>query len=381
MATLTDTAYVSRLFIKVAGTVLVVLIVGRFSFDILWKYWKATHPPLPPSPEMAFGGLPAVDFPQKQEAELIYNLETPNGTLPTFGDRADVYLMPEQRPRFLALDQATKDAGSLGFTGKSEAQSEVVYRFKRAMPLPATLDINIYTGKFALSIDWPQDPNFFMIKNLPADSQAIAEVKSILKKASLIPDDLAKGDAQITYLKVNNGIYKESVSLSEADFVRVDLYRTKIEDKYEAVTPDPEQGIVRAIVSGNPDKGRLVQISYNYYPVNYQNKSAYPLKTPQQAWTELTQGSGYIAQLDSGINSVIVRRIELGYYDAYEPQPYFQPVYVFRGDDNFVAYVPAVSPPTTTVMPLPTTQVTGTGKATSPSRFGVLSQPSTAPQR
>ncbi len=42
-------------------------------------------------------------------------------------------------------------------------------------------------------------------------------------------------------------------------------------------------------------------------------------------------------------NAVVVRNVYLAYYDSFEPQTYMQPVFVFEGDDNFQALVPAVS--------------------------------------
>jgi len=34
--------------------------------------------------------------------------------------------------------------------------------------------------------------------------------------------------------------------------------------------------------------------------------------------------------------------VYLAYYDSLDPQTYLQPVFVFEGDDDFLAYVPAV---------------------------------------
>jgi hypothetical protein len=59
----------------------------------------------------------------------------------------------------------------------------------------------------------------------------------------------------------------------------------------------------------------------------------------------LQQGGGFVAKLDEGISDVTVRNVFLAYYDPDTPQSYLQPVYVFTGDKNFAAYVPAVLNP------------------------------------
>jgi hypothetical protein len=38
--------------------------------------------------------------------------------------------------------------------------------------------------------------------------------------------------------------------------------------------------------------------------------------------------------------------LELGYFESFAPQEYYQPIYIFKGDNNFIAYVEAVAPPT-----------------------------------
>ena len=107
------------------------------------------------------------------------------------------------------------------------------------------------------------------------------------------------------------------------------------------MTAEPNKGIIWGIMSGNA-KGRLVKLENMYFPVDYVSVETYPLKNVQIAWQELVSGSGFIASIDQGISEVIVREVTMGYFDSYEPQKYAQPVYVFKGDNNFVGYVAAV---------------------------------------
>ncbi len=70
---------------------------------------------------------------------------------------------------------------------------------------------------------------------------------------------------------------------------------------------------------------------------------SYPLKSIDSAWETLKKGDGYIASAEQDLQAVVVRRIYLAYFDAEEAQQFLQPIYVFAGDNSFLAYVPAIS--------------------------------------
>jgi len=56
----------------------------------------------------------------------------------------------------------------------------------------------------------------------------------------------------------------------------------------------------------------------------------------------MQNGGGYVVSVKPTVATVTVRDIALAYYDAEDPQQFMQPVYVFKGDDDFVGYVPAL---------------------------------------
>ena len=69
---------------------------------------------------------------------------------------------------------------------------------------------------------------------------------------------------------------------------------------------------------------------------------SYPLITGDEAWNKLVSGQGYIANPPKTGSQAVIRRVTLAYLDLYLPSGYIQPVYVFEGDEDFVAYVPAI---------------------------------------
>ncbi len=353
MSSLYVTAYYARNVILYGGMGLLLLIIGRFLLNLGINYYNTINPPDPDPPTIAFGIIPAIIFPSKPSQTLTYRLQTPDGTVPFFSDRASVFVMPERRSRFLALDQASEDAKTMGFANTPQQRSETLYRWSREGTVPAILDFYIYQGRFNITLDWTKDPTFLGNRQLGNEQQATNDIFNFLRKSKMVPEDLQQGETRVSFLKASGGAYAPTISLSEADFIQVDIFRSPIEEKYQVYTPDPNQGIVRGIVSGSAGENRIVKLEYNYAPVDYLSTGTYPLKDPNLAWSELQAGSGYIARISSGVESVTVRRIELGYFDSYDPQPFLQPIYVFKGDDNFIGYVQAIRPPITSPTPQP----------------------------
>ena len=57
--------------------------------------------------------------------------------------------------------------------------------------------------------------------------------------------------------------------------------------------------------------------------------------------------TGVYRTISKAGGTATVRTVTLAYYDSLDPQNYLQPVFVFEGDDGFLAYVPAVALPWT----------------------------------
>ncbi|MEK9201031.1 MAG: hypothetical protein AAB909_03620, partial [Patescibacteria group bacterium] len=69
--------------------------------------------------------------------------------------------------------------------------------------------------------------------------------------------------------------------------------------------------------------------------------ATYPLKSVEEAWTEISTGAAGFVAKPVGEN-VVVRKASVVYYEANEPQGFLQPVFVFEGDGGFIGYVQAV---------------------------------------
>ncbi len=358
MATLTEVAQVAKRGVLASVVLVVSLVVGR----ILWTYglllYKSLNPPPCPTATARFGLLPRIIFPESGE-ELSYQLETPNGKVESFGPNARVYFVSSKRSNLLALDRVKSQAQALGFLHEPERVSETVYRWDKSDPLPARLEMNIITGSFQMDVAWETDPGFLQNKLLPDEEQAVRDVKTFLKRPGLLKDDLESGESVTTVLGYKGGEFIRAVSLSEADFVMVDLFRAPlvIETPEEAtpeqlrcmdkqgsgkvIPAEPGKGLARVLVSGSRDQGeRYVSAEYRYTQVEYEQYETYPIISGLEAWKKLQAGEGFVAEKPNS-GTAMVRRVDLGYYDALDGSNYLQPIYIFTGDD-FMGYVPAV---------------------------------------
>ncbi len=134
-----------------------------------------------------------------------------------------------------------------------------------------------------------------------------------------------------------------ALSLSESDLIKINIYRKNFDD-LPTVTQKEKQANVWFMLSGSELKGdQVIAAEYHYYSVDEERYATYPIKTAQEAWDELNSGRGYIINLGDNQNTATIRQVYLAYFDPGQYVEYYQPVVVFEGDNDFVAYVPAVT--------------------------------------
>jgi hypothetical protein len=343
MVTLGETAIVARKAIKYGGIALVFLIIGRVILTASISYWKSIHPDPPPPPDVKFGKLPKLEFPQREQPSLQYALETRTGGLPTLPTQYKVFFMPIKKPSLLAYDSAKSIANRLDFIQEPKKLSETDYRWDATEPVSSSLTFNIITGAFVLNRKWQDDPTYLTPTVYYSDAQAVERVYNLLSTVELLPQDIKEGTYTVQPLKAERDQIVSAVSLSQAHFVQVNLYRAQV-DKVDVVSPRSDRGLITAILAlQREDDKQFVNLDYNYYPVEQDTSAVYPLIGVAEAWKRLQAGQAYIVSAKTTVATVTVRDVSLKYYDADSPQQFLQPVYVFSGDENFVAYVPAVA--------------------------------------
>jgi len=273
---------------------------------------------------------------------------TIEGIPPNLPDRANVYFMPQPGPNLLAADLAKERARKIGFDQEPTRLSPTLYRFEGKTDPPTVLELDIIFGNFKLSYPYQTDQELFNVDHLPPASQAISLAKNFLAAFESLPSDLAEDKAVVDYLRFDGEKLVPVVAFSEAQFLRVNLFRKSLDD-LPVLPPNPKQSLVNLLLSCSPDsRKKIVEVNYTYNQIERQTFSAYPLKSSAQAWQELQAGQGYIANLGRNESKKIaIRRIYLAYFEPPTPQKFLQPIFVFEGDNDFYAYVAAVDPKAT----------------------------------
>lgn len=344
--TLTQMSYYGRQVVKFGAILLVTLIVGRTFWSAASSYWKATHPPAPPPPTVGFGILPPLNFPDQtaKDKPSSYQLQTANGGLPSFGDRAKVFFMPKSSASLLADQKVKQIASSFGFVFTPTTLNDRTYRWNKTQPIQATLDMDLWNNTFSLTTNYLSRPELLSNLNLPSDSEAITTVKSYISSGMAMPPDLAVATGSATYLKAVGTDVVPAISFSDAEILQVDLNRFPVDNTFLFYTPTGIKGIVHAVLSGGlKGKDQIVEMEYKYHAIDYNTVYTYPIRSAGAAWQILQSGAGYIAQKGTQ-DAAVIRDVSLGYYDDTEEQSYMQPVYVFQGDNGFIGFVPAVDP-------------------------------------
>ncbi|HOX96220.1 MAG TPA: hypothetical protein PLI45_02470 [Candidatus Woesebacteria bacterium] len=353
MTTLTETSVAARKIIKWG-------IIAFLGITVLWylgtalvNYYKATHPTVT-APTMDFGVLPKIVFPESKNRPKMV-LELPTGDIPTFVDTMYVYSEPIKKSSFSDAENAIGTAAALGFLFTPEIKTASSYIWSNQDQLSSRLEMNIVTKHFTLTRQWQNNPSLAVAASFGSDKSVITDAENYLNKVGLLASDIV-GVEKIGYLKDEGGKLGTALSLSDADFVQLDLFRKNIDEidpdsdskevkaSYPFYRLDPNQGVVRMILSGSKNTSeKVIGMTYGYNAIDYTKSGIYPIKTGEKAWEELQNGGGYVYSGTSASGEIKVRRIFLGYFDASTPTGYAMPVYVFLGDQGFTAYISAVS--------------------------------------
>ena len=347
MPTLTETAKVAKKIIKYSSISIIALIILIPLVRASIRYWDELHPDPPPPPNAAFGKLPAIKFGESTQAiptDLQFQLQTVEGTLPNLSNQTKVYFIPTLGSKFFDEEKTRQKANLLGFPLESQQINPTKFLFINPQT-KATLQIDTINNNFEIHFPYQEDQSF---ANFPAPNQiqALNELKSLLARSQMWPNDIDETKTQSTFLKYQPAENKLITvpSLSEAQLIQINLFRTD-QNGLPILPPHPNETNISFIISQNSELGKkIIKGHYVHYPINYDHWATYPLKSPNVAWEELKTGKAYVTILGNNSNQkpIIIRKIYLAYFDPDIAQSFLQPIFVFEGDNQFLAYLSAI---------------------------------------
>lgn len=124
--------------------------------------------------------------------------------------------------------------------------------------------------------------------------------------------------------------------------VEVDFYRPDI-GEFPTVSSTYFNSSNYVLLTYNGDRYKILRSQVRFFEQSEDQVGVYPLKTGKLAYDALTKGKGLIISNPDSSQNIVIKKMFLAYYDPDIYQEYLQPVYVFLGENNFVAYVPALS--------------------------------------
>lgn len=229
----------------------------------------------------------------------------------------------------------------MGFTGEGNALSDVIYVWNYPKVEGRQITFNTITESFTMTTKIAS-PSAFFTDPPPASVDAINIAKEFITRMALMPKDLDETKTKITFLKFQNSAFVKTTSLSQSDVVQIDFYRKPVSNSF-ILYPNPEQSLLSFRIKNARDRDlEVIEAHYAYKQINMSNPSTYPIKSAQEAFEELKLGSGYIARETNTQGSIAIAKVYTAYYEGNDDSPYLLPIFVFEGNNGFLAFVEAV---------------------------------------
>ena len=340
--TLTELSYYFRKFLPYLILFFLIFLIFFYSIKLVLVYLDSNKTPTIYL-DKSLGNISPPEIPQSTtSAGLKFTLDTIEGQPVTATETAKVFFLPQFNPRFGYREKIYLIAKSFGFDTEA-IKHKLVDKLATFTDEEKTLSIDI--SNFNFKFDRKVDNELFSSSQLTIPSKPEIENKAIdfLKKIGRYPDELGKGTTKIIYLKYNPGNqnFVNVTNRNQAQLVEVDFYRPNIDD-FSIGTPKffTSQNYVIMLFEGNDYTVIKSQIAF--FEKSEEQVGVYPIKTGEEAWSELNNGRGFVVAGTQGQKDIVIKSMKLGYFDPDIYQNYLQPVYVFIGEGDFVAYVPAV---------------------------------------
>lgn len=340
--TLTDLSFYFRKYLPYFILFCLVFLIFFYSIKLTFIYLESNKTVVTYTDQI-FGKVSLPEIPgSTSSAGLKFTLDTIEGVPITATDTAKVYFLPQNNPRFGYSEKIYLIAKSFGFDTEV-VKHKLNGRIATFVDDTKTLTIDI--SNFNFKFDRKVDNQLFTSSPLTIPMKTVIENKAIdfLKKIGRYPEELGKGTTKVTYLKFNpiNQNFVNVEKSSQAQLVEIDFWRPNI-DIFEIVTPKffTSQNYVIMLFQG--DEFQIIKSQISFFEKSEEQVGTYLVKTGEEAWSELNNGLGMVVAGTKGQNDIKIKSMKLSYFDPDVYQNYLQPVYVFLGEGDFVAYLSAI---------------------------------------
>ncbi len=275
-------------------------------------------------------------------AGFNFTLDTVEGVPVTATSAANVYFIPDTPVRFGYQDKISLIAKNFGID-TSTVQYTLSGREAIFQDGGSTLKIDI--GNFNFKYDGDIAVSSLQVGSVTkSETDIVNDATNFLKSVGRYPQELATGTTNVIYLTydLSQGNFVNVERAGQASAVEVDFYRPSV-NGIDIVTPKFFNSQNYVVMSYSSDTPTVIKAQINFFEKDDSQFGVYPVISGDAAWAELKSGKGLLVAGRAGVKNISIKKMGLYYLDPDTYQPYLEPVYVFIGDNDFVAYVPAVN--------------------------------------
>lgn len=382
MITLHNVTEFLKKFGIAAGILLTLFIFISIFLKIGGVINSILFPPKINVPNEAYGKLPPINFPQSTvKGNFTYTLNTLDGQLPQdFPDRIFVYPMIISQPDLLNLSSTRNKVAAIGFNDQDGkvlpeiSRGGPMYEWDEAGGLGRKIVYNIVNNSFTMSSNYLSSLTVLNAQYLGDQASAVQTVQDFLNQMNLFPTDVdltltQNPSSDTDYVtspllySIASGNLQPVTSISDAQIIRVDLYQKEVDYSFTAATgqdlthfqnfdmklpiiyPHPPYSTMSFLIGSNDTGPVVVSAIFSHQGINLQpdQQATYPIKSAQDAFNDLKNGKGFVAAYNGSDSQILINKVYLAYYVGTSVQNYLEPVVVFEGQDDFFAYVPAIT--------------------------------------
>lgn len=326
-----------------------IIIILVLFFNIFRILFRVLNPPPPDYPNVLFGKLPPIVFPKSTINEnFTYSLNTLSGTLPVLPDRVNVFKTEIPTVTLLNVQNARDKVSKIGFINDKEKQfrefalTDTRYQWQVVTNgLLRTIVMNTDTYDFKLTSTYRTYPPILNQSRIGDEASVKEVISKFFTAMNLLNEDIDMADAKIRSLMLNTGVLTPADSVSNTHIYRVDLFQKKLDEKPIYYPTHPFSSMYFLMMARSHDTEDVLEANFSHQ-IAASGSASYPIKTAQEAYSELKSGKGYITNYFGTSTSIPITDVTLGYYLGEEKTGYVLPVILFQSKEEFFAFVPAI---------------------------------------
>jgi hypothetical protein len=352
---LTELSYQVRRTLPFVVLGIIIFFIFFTIFKIATIYTPTSQISLSPTPTPAFGLLTSPKIfdstRPKTPIDKEYFIDTISGVPETATSSAIIAFVPRKPADFSFREKALLIAKKLDFDEKntqtrlSDKMFTVVDREKR---LEYEIDTANYTYTHEISAE---NEAFFASSSIPTEDVLKTKALDLMRSLDRYPKEIAQSTQTVTYFSFDRQSDGENKQVAElvtnpqsANMVEVNFFPPKY-NGYESVTSgyftSPNYIVFVPQANG---KNFIVRAQVKMYEPSEESTSLYPIKTGDEAYADILSGEAtLIAGEIQNISKINIKKMFMAYLYPDIYSEYLMPVYVFVGDNGFVAYSQAVS--------------------------------------